>query len=175
MEQTSNGAYIPSGFYAKKIAPNPSASTVIVQAESSEYATELASALEEYCADLSGSAYSVNVMSMQTMIDQMNEIITTMGVMLSAIAAISLLVGGIGVHYSHQRNIGNTYRHCNKYSCRIRKRSIVYSKYESVCYLVCIFGFCRNLFRHESCCAGGKTRPRFGVSRRINKNLFPKS
>ena len=90
MEQTSNVAYIPSGFYAKKIAPNPSASTVIVQAESSEYATELASALEEYCADLSGSAYSVNVMSMQTMIDQMNEIITTMGVMLSAIAAISL-------------------------------------------------------------------------------------
>ncbi|EMB22988.1 ABC transporter permease [Treponema denticola] len=97
MEQTSNGAYIPRGFYAKKIMPNPSASTVIVQAESSEYATELASTLEEYCAELSGSTYSVNVMSMQTMIDQMNEIMTTMSVMLSAIAAISLLVGGIGI------------------------------------------------------------------------------
>ena len=97
MEQTSNGAYIPRGFYSKKIAPNPSASSVIVQAESAEYATELASAVEAYCTELSGSAYAVNVMSMQMMIDQVNEIMTTMSVMLSAIAAISLLVGGIGI------------------------------------------------------------------------------
>ena len=97
MEQTSNGAYIPRGFYSKKIAPNPSASTVIVQAESAEYATELANAVQAYCTELSGSSYSVNVMSMQTMIDQVNQIMTTMSVMLSAIAAISLLVGGIGI------------------------------------------------------------------------------
>ena len=97
MEQTSNGAYIPRGFYSKKIAPNPSASTVIVQAESAEYATDLASDIEAYCTELSGSAYAVNVMSMQTMIDQVNQIMTTMSVMLSAIAAISLLVGGIGI------------------------------------------------------------------------------
>ena len=97
MEQTSNGAYIPRGFYSKKIAPNPSASTVIVQAESAAYATDLASDIEAYCTELSGSAYAVNVMSMQTMIDQVNQIMTTMSVMLSAIAAISLLVGGIGI------------------------------------------------------------------------------
>ena len=36
-------------------------------------------------------------MSMQSMLEQMSEITSTMSVMLSAIAAISLLVGGIGV------------------------------------------------------------------------------
>ncbi|MCI6983107.1 MAG: ABC transporter permease, partial [Treponema porcinum] len=97
MEDTSNSAYIPRGFYAKKITPNPAAATVLVQAVSPAKAAELVSKIEEYCNNLTGTAYSVNVMSMQTMLNQMDEITTTMSVMLSAIAAISLLVGGIGI------------------------------------------------------------------------------
>lgn len=97
MEQTSNAAYIPRGFYSKKITPNPSASVVMVQATSAEKATDLVSKITEYCKSLTGSEYSVSVSSMQTMIDQMNSITTTLSVMLSAIAAISLLVGGIGI------------------------------------------------------------------------------
>ena len=97
MEQTDNAAFIPSGFYAKKISPNPAASTVMVQAVSAEKAVELVSTLETYCEKLTGTSYSVNVMSMQTLINQINSITTTMSVMLSAIAAISLLVGGIGI------------------------------------------------------------------------------
>lgn len=97
MEQTSNAAYIPRGFYSKKITPNPSASVVMVQATSAEKATDLVSKITEYCKNLTGSEYSVSVSSMQTMIDQMNSITTTLSVMLSAIAAISLLVGGIGI------------------------------------------------------------------------------
>ncbi|MCI6322806.1 MAG: hypothetical protein MSA96_03660 [Treponema porcinum] len=71
--------------------------TVLVQAVSPAKAAELVSKIEEYCNNLTGTAYSVNVMSMQTMLNQMDEITTTMSVMLSAIAAISLLVGGIGI------------------------------------------------------------------------------
>lgn len=97
MEQTDNAAFIPRGFYAKKISPNPAASTVMVQAVSAEKAVELVSTLETYCEKLTGTSYSVNVMSMQTLINQINSITTTMSVMLSAIAAISLLVGGIGI------------------------------------------------------------------------------
>lgn len=97
MEFSINAAYIPRGFYSKKIKPNPAAETIMVQAVSAEKAPGLAETIETYCQELSGTSYSVNVTSMQTMIDQMNSITKTMSLMLSAIAAISLLVGGIGI------------------------------------------------------------------------------
>ena len=97
MEFSTNAAYIPRGFYSKKIKPNPAAETIMVQAISAEKTPGLAETIETYCQELSGTSYSVNVTSMQTMIDQMNSITKTMSLMLSAIAAISLLVGGIGI------------------------------------------------------------------------------
>lgn len=97
MEFSTNAAYIPRGFYSKKIKPHPAAETIMVQAVSAEKAPGLAETIETYCQELSGTSYSVNVTSMQTMIDQMNSITKTMSLMLSAIAAISLLVGGIGI------------------------------------------------------------------------------
>lgn len=97
MEFSTNAAYIPRGFYSKKIKPNPATETIMVQAVSAEKAPGLAETIETYCQELSGTSYSVNVTSMQTMIDQMNSITKTMSLMLSAIAAISLLVGGIGI------------------------------------------------------------------------------
>ena len=100
-EQTTgmeNGAaFVPRGFYAKKISPNPAAASVIVQAVSSEKTPGLVTDITEYCTNKTGSSYSVNVSSMQTMIDQMSEITNSLSVMLAGIAAISLLVGGIGI------------------------------------------------------------------------------
>lgn len=100
-EQTSgmeNGsAYIPRGFYSKKIMPNPTADNVMVQAVSNEIATQLVDVITNYCTEKAGNAYAVRVTSMQSMLDQMSEITNTMSMMLSAIAAISLLVGGIGI------------------------------------------------------------------------------
>jgi len=100
-EQTSgmeNGsAYIPRGFYSKKVKPNPTADTIMVQATSNEKATELVDVITSYCTNKTGSSYAVRVTSMQSMLDQMSEITSTMSMMLSAIAAISLLVGGIGI------------------------------------------------------------------------------
>ena len=95
MENSS--AYIPRGFYAKKIKPNPSADTVMVQATSAQKATALVTTVKNYCTEKTGTEYSVNVTSMQSMLEQMSEITSTMSMMLSAIAAISLLVGGIGI------------------------------------------------------------------------------
>lgn len=100
-EQTTgmenSAAYIPRGFYAKKISPNPTAANVLVQATSPQNAVGLVDVIKEYCTEKSGSEYAVNVSSMQSMLDQMSDITNTMSVMLSAIAAISLLVGGIGI------------------------------------------------------------------------------
>ena len=93
----NGSAFIPRGFYAKKIKPNPSAASVMVQATSSDKAISLTTELKSYYTEKTGSEYSVNVMGMQTMIEQMSEITNTMSIMLSAIAAISLLVGGIGI------------------------------------------------------------------------------
>ncbi len=93
----NSAAYIPRGFYAKKIKPNPEAATILVQATSSEKAVNLATEITNYCQERTGTEGSVNVMSMQSMLEQMSEITKTMSVMLSAIAAISLLVGGIGI------------------------------------------------------------------------------
>ena len=93
----SGAAFVPWGFYAKKIVPNPTAATVIVQAVSAEKTTKLVEDITNYCTERTGSSYSVNVTSMQTMIDQMSEITNSLSVMLSGIAAISLLVGGIGI------------------------------------------------------------------------------
>lgn len=100
-EQSSgmeNGsAYIPRGFYSKKIVPNPSADTIMVQAVSNQKAPELVDIITNYCTQKTGSSYAVRVTSMQSMLNQMSEITNTMSMMLSAIAAISLLVGGIGI------------------------------------------------------------------------------
>lgn len=93
----NGSAFIPRGFYAKKIKPNPAAASVMVQATSSDKAISLTTELKSYYTEKTGSEYSVNVMGMQTMIEQMSEITNTMSIMLSAIAAISLLVGGIGI------------------------------------------------------------------------------
>ena len=97
MENSTTGCYITRGFYSKKISPSPSASTVMVQAVSNDKATTLVEKLTDYCKKVSGTEGSVNVTSMQTMIEQMSEITNTLSVMLAAIAAISLLVGGIGI------------------------------------------------------------------------------
>jgi putative ABC transport system permease protein len=97
MDSTTTGIYITRGFYKKEIAPNPAASTVILQATANEYTTQMVTDVTNYCSSYKGQTYSVSVTSMQTMIDQMSSITETLSLMLSAIAAISLLVGGIGI------------------------------------------------------------------------------
>lgn len=97
MESTTTGIYIPRGFYAKKIKPNPSADTIMVQATDTSYCSQLVTDLTSYMAEKSGTEGSVNITSMQTMIDQVQSVMGTVSLMLSGIAAISLLVGGIGI------------------------------------------------------------------------------
>ena len=52
--------------------------------------------LTSYCKNLTGTD-SVRVNSMKTMIEQVSKITETMSLLLAAVAAISLLVGGIGI------------------------------------------------------------------------------
>ena len=87
-------AFIPRGFYSKKIKPNPSADSVLVQVTSQEKSSPMVQTLTSYCKNLTGTD-SVRVNSMKTMIEQVSKITETMSLLLAAVAAISLLVGGI--------------------------------------------------------------------------------
>lgn len=89
-------AFIPRGFYSKKIKPNPSADSVLVQVTSQEKSSSMVQTLTSYCKNLTGTD-SVRVNSMKTMIEQVSKITETMSLLLAAVAAISLLVGGIGI------------------------------------------------------------------------------
>ena len=89
-------AFIPRGFYSKKIKPNPSADSVLVQVTSQEKSSLMVQTLTSYCKNLTGTD-SVRVNSMKTMIEQVSKITETMSLLLAAVATISLLVGGIGI------------------------------------------------------------------------------
>lgn len=91
----TGSAFISRGFYSKKIKPNPSADTVLVQVTSAEKSTEMVTTITNYCTQTTGTSLRVN--SMQSMLEQMSSITQTMSVLLAAVAAISLLVGGIGI------------------------------------------------------------------------------
>lgn len=97
MESATSGIYIPRGFFSKKIKPSPNADTVILQAVDPSYCTQMVTDATNYIAEKSGTTGSARIMSMQTMIDQMSQITSTLSIMLSGIAAISLFVGGIGI------------------------------------------------------------------------------
>ncbi len=97
MGMENGAAFIPKGFYTKKIMPNAQAAQVVVQVTSEDKASSVVTKIKEYCTSLTGTDTSVNVTSMQTMLDQISKITSTRTAMLSAIAAISLLVGGIGI------------------------------------------------------------------------------
>ena len=93
----NSSIYVPRGFYTKKIAPSPDASSLVLEAISQNHAVELTDNTRAYIASLTGDEYSVNIMSMKSALSQFESVSGTMSLLLSGIAAISLLVGGVGI------------------------------------------------------------------------------
>ncbi|MDR1177995.1 MAG: ABC transporter permease [Spirochaetaceae bacterium] len=89
--------YIPRGFYTKKIEPSPDAAQAVVEAENPHQVTRISDALRSYAEEKTGEPYALSVNSMQAMLEQFDKVTGTMSLLLSGIAAISLLVGGIGI------------------------------------------------------------------------------
>lgn len=97
METSTTSMYIPRGFYTKKIAPSPVASTIVLQVLDQKDAVSITEQIETYFQEKTGSQYSVEVMSMASMLAQYDEVMGTITLLLSGVAAISLLVGGVGI------------------------------------------------------------------------------
>ena len=97
MGSSSSAVYVPRGFYSKKISPDAVASQVIVQVTDQDKSSTVADNISTYLSEKTNGTGSFSVTSMQSMIEQYNEVIGTITMLLSGIAAISLLVGGVGI------------------------------------------------------------------------------
>ena len=97
IENPSTSVYIPRGFYSKKIQPNPIASSIVCQVTDQKLSTKVAENIKSYVEEKSGVENILNIMSMATFLEQYDQIMGTMTLLLSGVAAISLLVGGVGI------------------------------------------------------------------------------
>lgn len=96
-ENFNTTAYVPRGFYKKKIKPNPDAANIMVQVKDKNKVTAISEKIKEYVEERTGAKNMIFIRAMVTMIEDLNEMMQTVSFLLSSIAAISLLVGGIGI------------------------------------------------------------------------------
>jgi len=96
-ESPETKLYVPRGFYTKKVDSQAAAASAVVEAASPACVSPIMEELRAYAAEKSGDSYALRLSSMQAMLEQYDEVTGTMSLLLSGIAAISLLVGGIGI------------------------------------------------------------------------------
>lgn len=97
MVDTAEAAYFPRGFYTKKINANPDADDVLVQVLDQDTTSDIEDLITEWVEDFSGEEDLVNVRSMASMLEKVDETLGTISLLLAGVAGISLLVGGIGI------------------------------------------------------------------------------
>lgn len=93
---TNNNVYMPYYTYSQNIRKLTSVSTYYFQVGSDYSATDVASDIKTYMSSLTSSS-EYYVSTAQEFLDMANSIMETLTTFLSAIAAISLIVGGIGI------------------------------------------------------------------------------
>ena len=94
---TGSAVFIPRGFYTKKIMPSQVANNIVLQLTDYSYATLVVDIVKAYAKEKTGQDNMIQVRSMQSMLEQYDQVLGTVSLLLSGIAAISLLVGGIGI------------------------------------------------------------------------------
>lgn len=82
---------------SQKITSGFSMGTYTFNAVSKEVADKAQSLIQQYLLGVFGSENAYRVSNMSEMIDTVNEMMASMSLMLAGIAAVSLLVGGIGI------------------------------------------------------------------------------
>ncbi len=97
MESTASAAYIPRGFYKKKIEPNPEAASVLVQVLNQDETSDMEDIITDWAEEKTGVEDSLHIRSMASMLEKVDETLGTVSLLLAGVAAISLLVGGIGI------------------------------------------------------------------------------
>ena len=88
---------VPRGFFIKKMDPKPDAERVEIKTDTTDAVAQVEQDVTDFINRKTGVENVVWIYSPLTMIKQINEAYATISIMLSAIAGISLLVGGIGI------------------------------------------------------------------------------
>ncbi len=96
-ESPDQNAFIPRAVYSGKITPNPRASRVLIQAYNQNITPRIQRDIEQWAAEKTGNPQALYIFSMQSILDQYNQITGSLNLLLTGIAGISLLVGGIGI------------------------------------------------------------------------------
>ena len=96
MGSTNNSVYIPL-VNAQRMLKQTAITNFYVTAEDETSLTQAQDTIDAYLLKKFGSEDSYSVLNMSNVIDMMNTVLDTLSVMLGGIAAISLLVGGIGI------------------------------------------------------------------------------
>ncbi len=97
MESTASAAYIPRGFYIKKIEPDPDADSILVQVTDQDKTSDVEDKITDWVETKTGSEDSIHIRSMASMLKKVDKTLGTVSLLLAGVAAISLLVGGIGI------------------------------------------------------------------------------
>lgn len=93
----NGSAYIPITTYLNTINKNRYVDSFLAQARSSEEASQAVEQIEYLLTKYIGNEDEFNLMSQDDLLDTISDVTGSMTLMLSGIAAISLLVGGIGI------------------------------------------------------------------------------
>ena len=96
-ESSDNIIYVTTGFYKKRIKPNSYADTVTLQAYSNKEAVIVEEQIKRFAKRKTGEDDTLMIYSMQTILENYEKTSGTLNLLLSGVAAISLLVGGIGI------------------------------------------------------------------------------
>jgi putative ABC transport system permease protein len=89
--------YIPADTYTLRINPTTTVSSYYVNAKDETKVLTVADSVNAYFLKLTGDASSFHVMSPATMLQVYTGITSTLKLFLTGVAAISLIVGGIGI------------------------------------------------------------------------------
>ena len=97
MEYWQINGMTSEGFFIKKMDPKPDAERVEIKTDTTDAVAQVEQDVTDFINRKTGVENVVWIYSPLTMIKQINEAYATISIMLSAIAGISLLVGGIGI------------------------------------------------------------------------------
>jgi putative ABC transport system permease protein len=94
----NRSAFVPRMVYTRKVNPAKiSGDTVIVRAFNQNDTPRIQRDIEKLVTDKTGNPQAISVFSMQSILEQYNAVTQSINLLLSGIAGISLLVGGIGI------------------------------------------------------------------------------
>ncbi|WP_041611187.1 ABC transporter permease [Treponema primitia] len=91
-------SFVPRSVYTRKINPGDTkAGNILVQALEQNTTPRIQAEIQALGLEKTGNEQALMVFSMQSILDQYNQVMGSMNLLLSGIAGISLLVGGIGI------------------------------------------------------------------------------